>query len=380
MPKIEIHRGEGIQMRWLFAAIFCIAALAAPTAHAEAWVAKMFAEREHNFGTVARGADTVYRFPVKNIYKQDVELVSVRSSCGCTTPSLENKLLKTYDVGYVVARFNTRTFTGLHGATLTVEVRWNDNGRVRRGETQLRVDGNIRGDVVFKPGAIQFDAVQQGSPAEQRVEVTYAGRSTWRIVDVRGASDDFEVELKQKQRYSGLVGYELLVRLKDTAAAGYFNEQLVLVTNDNQNPRIPIHVAGRIIPQISVAPESVLLGDVTLGGQVSKKVIVRGKKPFRILSVECDEDSFQFKVDDRASALHVVEIVFDAKKDVGNVKQTIHIATDLGEEFRTTLTAYAKVLPDKTESETEAPAGEAEAEEGSTAGAASEPPGQVVSQ
>jgi Protein of unknown function (DUF1573) len=369
-----------MQIRWFVAAIFCVATLAAQTARAEAWVAKMFEEREHNFGTVARGADTVYRFPVKNIYKQDVELVSVRSSCGCTMPSLENKLLKTYDVGYVVARFNTRTFTGSHSATLTVEVRWNDNGVIRRGETQLRVHGNIRGDVVFKPGAIEFDAVEQGTPAEQRVEVTYAGRSSWRIVDVRGASDDFEVELNQKQRYSGRVGYELLVRLKESAASGYFNEQLVLVTNDEQNPRIPIHVAGRIIPQISVAPESVLLGDVTLGGQVSKKVIVRGKTPFRILSVKCDEDSFQFKVDDRASARHVVEIVFDAKKDVGNVKQTIHIATDLGEEFRTTVTAYAKVLPDKIKPETKAPEAESEPVDESTAGAAGEPPGQVATQ
>ncbi len=368
-----------MQTRWLIAAIFCMAALAAQTAHAEAWVAKMFAEREHNFGAVARGADTVHRFAVKNIYKQDVELVSVRSSCGCTTPSLENKVLKTYDVGYVVARFNTRTFTGMHGATLTVEVRWNDNGRTRRGETQLRVNGNIRGDVVFKPGAIQFDSVQQGNPAEQRVDVTYAGRSSWKIVDVRGASEDFEVELKQKQRYSGRVGYELLVRLKESAAAGYFNEQLVLVTNDDQNPRIPIHVAGRIIPQISVAPESVLLGNVKLGGQVSKKVIVRGQKPFRILSVECAEDSFQFKVDDRASERHVVEIVFDAKKNLGNVKQTIHIATDLGEEFRTTLTAYANVLPDKVEPETKDSEAETKPEEG-TAGAASEPPSRVVSQ
>jgi hypothetical protein len=369
-----------MQMRWLLAAVFCVAGLAAQTACAEAWVAKMFEEREHNFGTVARGADTIYRFPVKNIYKQDVELVSVRSSCGCTTPSLENKLLKTYDVGYVVARFNTRTFTGMHGATLTVEVRWNDKGVTRRGETQLRVNGNIRGDVVFQPGAIQFDAVQQGSPAEERVEVTYAGRSSWKIVDVRGASDNFEVELTQKQRYSGRVGYELLVRLKESAAAGYFNEQLVLVTNDDQNPRIPIHVAGRIIPQISVAPESILLGNVKLGGQVSKKVIVRGKKPFRILAVECDEDSFQFKVDDRASERHVVEIVFDAKKDVGNVKQTIHIATDLGEEFRTSLTAYANVLPEKSESETKDPEASSDPADGGTAGAASGATAEVASQ
>src|SRR6185503_21099822 len=118
------------------------------------------------------------------------------------------------------------------------------------------------------------DTVDQGTRAEEKVVVTYAGRSNWKIVDVRGASDSLEVELTQTQRYSGRVGYDLLVRLKDTAAAGYFNDQLVLVTNDEDNPRIPIYIGGRIVPQISVSPESLLLGEVTQGQQISKKVIV----------------------------------------------------------------------------------------------------------
>ena len=162
------------------------------------------------------------------------------------------------------------------------------------------------------------------------MRVTYAGRSDWKITDVRGASDALEVELTQTQRYSGRVAYDLLVRLKDSAAAGYFNEQLVLVTNDEQNPRIPIHVDGRIVPQISVAPESLLFGDVTHGEQVSKKIMVRGKKPFKIVSIKCDDDSFEFKTDDQSSDRHIVEVVFNAKKDPGKVKETIHIATDLG--------------------------------------------------
>ena len=99
-----------------------------------------------------------------------------------------------------------------------------------------------------------------------------------------------EVELTQTQRYTGRVAYELLVRLKDSAAAGYFNEQLVLVTNDEENPRIPIYVGGRIVPQISVAPESLMLGSVAHGQQVSKKVLVRGKTPFKIVSIQCDDE------------------------------------------------------------------------------------------
>jgi hypothetical protein len=334
-------------MRKLLVTVIVVfaASLLAERVSAEAWVAKMFAEKEHDFGNVARGSDTVFRFAAKNIYKQDVELLSVRSSCGCTSPTIEKKVLKTGDIGYVTATFNTRTFTGLHGATLTVSVRWNDRGRWRHGETQLRVNGNIRGDVVFKPGAIRFDNVDQGKNNEQVVEVSYDGRSSWKVVDVRGVSNDIEVELTQKRRYAGRIAYDLLVRLKDTAPAGYFNDQLVLVTNDEQYPRIPIHVSGRVVPVISVAPQSILLGDVPHGEQVSKKVLVRGKQPFRIMSVQSDaEDLFQFKTDDKASSRHIVEIIFDAKKDAGPVKQTIHIATDLGEQYDATVSAYATIV------------------------------------
>lgn len=322
----------------------------ASTCSGEAWVAKMVSEPKHDFGTVARGSDTVHRFEIKNIYKQDIELVGVRSSCGCTSPTLEGKVLKTGEIGYVVAKFNTRTFTGVHGATLTLDVKWNDNGVTRHGETQLRVDGNIRGDLVFQPGAVKFENVDQGSPAEQKVQVTYAGRSDWKITDVRGANDDIEVVLAETQRYSGRVAYDLLVRVKDSAKAGYFNDQLVLVTNDARNPRIPLHIAGRIVPQISVAPESVLMGEVTEGKQVTKKVIVRGKKPFRILSVApsdgaVDQASFQFKTDDQPSERHIVEITFDANRQPGDVKEAIRIETDLGEALGATLTAYATVVP-----------------------------------
>lgn len=360
-----------MRMRLFPAAAIAIALFSSAPAMAEAWVAKMFSEREHNFGQVARGADTVYRFNAKNIYKEDIELLSVRTSCGCTSPTIEKKILKTGEIGYVTASFNTRTFTGLHGATLTVEVAWSDKGVRRRAETQLRVNGEILGDVVFTPGAVKFDSVDQGKISEQRVGVAYAGRSDWKIVDVRGASNDLEVELMQKQRSGGRVAYDLLVRLKDSAPAGYFNEQLMLVTNDDQNKRIPIHISGRVVPEISVAPEPLLLGHVARGGQISKKVIVRGKKPFRILSVQSDdEECFHFKNDDQPRERHVVEIMFDAKKDVGAIVQTIHFATDLGEKYNATLTAYATVVPGAAESTPSGPPVRVEAGTASAAGAA----------
>jgi hypothetical protein len=339
-----------MRMRYFTFAAAAVVALAAHSCFAEAWVTKMFADTKHDFGTVARGADTVFKFQAKNIYKQDVELLSVRSSCGCTTPVIDKKVLKTGEIGYVTATFNTRTFTGVHGATLTVEVRWNDAGNWRHGEAQLRVDGNIRGDVVFTPGAVKFETVDQGAKAEQKVDVSYSGRADWKVVDVRGASDALEVELTQTKRYTGLVSYQLLVRLKDSAPAGRFNEQLVLVTNDSENPRIPIYVTGNVVPQISVSPESITLDSVRKGEDVSRKFLVRGKSPFKITSIQCDdEQSFSFKTDDKASDRHVVEVKFVAKKEAGEIKEPIRIATDLGEKFQASLMAYVTILPSDTQ-------------------------------
>src|SRR3954468_16053034 len=130
--KTPPHLGGFDSMRVRILAATAVAALTmANLCFAEAWATKLFSETKHDFGTVARGSDTSYKFAAKNIYKQDIELLSVRSSCGCTTPTIDKKVLKTGEVGYVTATFNTRTFTGVHGATLTVEVRWNDGGNWR---------------------------------------------------------------------------------------------------------------------------------------------------------------------------------------------------------------------------------------------------------
>lgn len=339
-----------MRMRILRFVAVAVVALVGDSCFAEAWVTKMFAETKHDFGAVARGADTVYKFPIKNIYKQDVELLSVSSSCGCTTPTIDKRVLKTGEIGYVTATFNTRTFTGIHGATLTVFLRWKDNGNWRHGEGQLRVDGNIRGDVVFMPGAVNFDKVDQGKTAAQKVEVTYAGRSNWKIMDVRGASDVLEVEMKEKQRYTGRIKYDLLVRLKDSASAGVLNEQLVLVTNDEENPRIPIYVGGQVVSQLSISPESVMFNSVTQGEHASRRIVVKGQSPFKIVSIQCaDEKCFAFATDNESKAIHVVEIKFDAKATAGDVKQPIHITTDLGNKLQATVTAYATIVPDETQ-------------------------------
>ncbi|MEM8945019.1 MAG: DUF1573 domain-containing protein [Planctomycetota bacterium] len=332
-------------------AVGMVGASFSPPASAQEWADKMFDKREHDFGTVARGAETVHRFEVTNLYKQPMKITGVTSSCGCTTPSVENGTFGTYEKAYIVAKFNTHSHVGRKGATLTVRF-----APPYAAEVQLRVHGNIRGDVVFQPGAVQFGTVDQGVIKEQLISVNYAGRSNWQIVDVTNDNDHFEVELEEKSRFGGRVNYGLLVRLKDNLPAGYVKDQITVVTNDGltDTQRIPLIVEGRVVPEISVTPEALVLGEVAAGKSVTKKLIVRGKKPFKILDVDCGDDCFTFKTDNESKPLHFVELTFNPGPQSGSVKVPVRITTDRGPNRGATLMVTAKVLAPEPQTESQA--------------------------
>lgn len=312
------------------------------TASAQEWAEKMFEKREHNFGTVARGAETVYKFEVTNIYKQTMNIVGVRTSCGCTTPTIENGTFKTHEKAYIVCKFNTHTHTGQKAATVTVTF-----GAPYPAEVQIRVHGNIRSDVVFTPGAIEFGEVAEGDTREQVINVSYAGRENWEIVDVTNDNEHFEVELKEMARGSGRVSYGLLVRLKDDLPVGYMKDQLTVVTNDTRADaqRIPLFISGRIRPEFSVTPENIVLGTVTPGQEVLRRIVVRGSQPFKIQEVKCEDQSFEFKVDPASKRVHLVELRFKAGEDAGKLRAPIQIITDRGEGRGATCVASAIVAP-----------------------------------
>ena len=110
--------------------------------------------------------------------------------------------------------------------------------------------------------------------------------------------------------------------------------------------RIPLDIEGKIIPEISVVPENLVLGEVAKDKSVTKRLVVKGKKPFKITAVECaDGGCFTFKADEDSKALHVVQVTFDAcNAPEGKMKQAIRIATDRGKDVGAVLTAHATVV------------------------------------
>lgn len=303
------------------------------------WAQKMFKVADHDFGSVARGAKVEFPFVFENLYMEDIHVAGVRASCGCTTPRVENDSLKTYEKGAVVAHFNTDTFLGQRGATLTVTI-----DRPFYAEVQLHVRGNIRGDVVVDPGSVQVGSIDQGTELDQTVAVNYAGRSDWQIIDVKSSNPHITGQVVPTLRADGQVSYQLKVHVDPSAPAGYLNDRLMLVTNDAAGQQIPVVVEGRVMPSITVSPTALFMGVVQPGQKVTKQLVVRSKKPFRILGVSCEDKAFVFDTSKETAPreLHLVPVTFTAGTDAGKIVKTIKIETDQG-EMKPELAAYAVV-------------------------------------
>ena len=318
-------------------ALLLIALMAVPASGQE-WAEKMFSVTSHNFGTVAKGSKTEFRFIYRNLYEEDVHVSSVRTSCGCTQPAITKKLIKTHETGEIVAAFNTRTFLGQHGATLTVTF-----DQPFYAEVQLRVAGNIRGDVAFEPASVNLGNVDLGRGAEQVVRVTHIGSTPWEITDVRSANVNFEVLLSQPQHTGSQSAYDLTLRLKPDAPAGYINDQLILVTNDPRAAQIPMDVEGRVVAEVTVSPQLLALGNVVPGGSVTKNIVVRANRPFCVTGIVCNDGCLSCPAKETPAKVHILPVTFQAGDVGGQVERELTITTDLGDGAVPVVTVHAMV-------------------------------------
>lgn len=332
--QISIGKKRALKYRsWstpiLFAAILALTSCWAPMASAQTWAAKMFAETNHDFGSVSRNAKTEHAFVIENIYEEDVHIVSVRSSCGCTKPVLNKKIIKSWEKAELVAQFNTRSFIGNKNAVITVVI-----DQPYYAEIQLTVHGHIRSDIVTEPGEVNFGEVAVGSRKEMPIRISYAGRSDWSVLDVRGNSDFLSVRLDPVIRQGNLSVYTMHVTILETAPVGELQDELTVVTDDPSGSEFSLPTMARVVAPVSITPSQIAIGDVTNGETKSDRFIVKGKKPFKITEIQCTDDRFAFKIPTDAKPVHVIPFAFNGENGAsGDFRQSLLIKTDLGESF-----------------------------------------------
>jgi hypothetical protein len=315
-----------------------------------AWADKIFlaggGKTAHDFGTVARGAQLVFSFPITNIYSVPLEITGVRATCGCVNATPSSRVLKPQEKGQLNVTMDARRFTGAKVVTIYVTV-----GPEYVSTASIRVTANARPDVVLNPGQINFGVVRQGQTPTQVLDVEYAGGFDWRVTEVvKSSSGPYDVSVEQlyrqppRGRTAGRAGYRLSVTLKPDAPAGALKQELILKTNEPGGSQfLTVVVEANVQATLSVSPSEVKLGRLKIGSETTQKVQVRGQRPFRILKVDGVDDVVSAVLPAGSAANHVLVLRCQPKQP-GDLRRQLVIHTDMDQSV-VTVNLEAKVEP-----------------------------------
>jgi hypothetical protein len=315
---------------WLAGAIAGLAILCAASAQGRDWAKEMFHHTTYDFGVVARGAKVEHRFTIENNNEEEIQIESVESNCHCTTVRLTKRVLKSWEKAEIVATLDTRSEPGRKDATIEVVFAPPFSARV-----QLHTHSYIRGDIVVRPGAVQFGSINQGVEASREVKIVYAvGRNDWKIQRVECANPHIEAKVVETSRTATQIAYNLTVKLKADAPPGYLQAPLILVTNDldASKARVPVSIEGLVAAALTVRPAALVMSVAEVGKPVTSNLVVQGRAPFRIVAIHSSDERFQCKVPSEAKPFHIIPVTFlakDVKTSPGKISTKIRIETDL---------------------------------------------------
>ena len=332
-----VNRSTGVLNRLLFVLFVFCTVLPENSLAQGSWGAALFNTKRHDFGRVALGANAEFHFELTNTFQDDLKLMSVRSSCTCTSPKLSTSLLKPGETGAVIARFNT---SGQHlrdkSAVLTVRLETMINGTRRTESVQLFVSGYIRPDTVLTPGSVEFGTVPEGQAATRTVQLEYTGRPGWTLTKVERSQPYIYAKAEEMKRGRGSVVYQITATLLDDAPVGYIRDVLRFTTNESQPGKsepveivVPIH--GVVTPTFRAKPSTVLMGVLAPGETATKNIVIRNDTPFRITDVSTSDPRFRFAFANREGMVQMITVSFSAKQispePMLDIVETIHIST-----------------------------------------------------
>jgi hypothetical protein len=307
--------------------LVCLVGLVLASGANASWADALFEELTKDFGSVPRGPTLTHHFRLVNRTAKPVNIHNVRVSCGCTQATILKRTLQPGEESAIQVTMDTRRFSGVKTVTLFVQF-----DRPSWEEVRLWVQANSRDDVSVAPDMLALGLAKRGSSPQASVTITFHGNRQSRILDVHCDSNYVLTSLQPVRRPDGDLSYLLTAKLRSDAPVGKWYTDLWVRTNSTMLPRVRVPLTVEIESALSVSPMMVMLGQVKVGSQAERKVIVRGIKPFRITGV-WGLDS-QMVVRDSSSdsrPIHVLTVTLKAAKE-GPIDRRLKIITDLKEE------------------------------------------------
>jgi hypothetical protein len=318
-----------------------LAALWAITpARAGSWADALFDEFSKDFGSVPRGPTLQHPFRIKNTTKNTITISGVRVSCHiCSSASILKSTLEPGEETAVVVTMDTTKFSGAR--TITAYVSFSQPSYE---EVRLWVQANGRDDISFSPDTIAFGKTKRGVAPSASTTVTFLGQPQAQITEAKCESNYIQATFKEVKREGSEVGYQLTAKLRADAPVGKWFSDVWVKTNVAAMPKVRVPLTVEIESALTLSPPAVVLGQVQIGGEVERRLILKGVKPFKISSIKGTDEQIAVKDNNPDSKqVHVLTVTLKGAK-VGEINRKLQIITDLTEDGRIEFQATGQVV------------------------------------
>jgi hypothetical protein len=275
----------------------------------------------HSFGAFDEdlGKVTTY-FKVVNVGDKPLSLLSVRASCGCTTPTYSNKPIAPGDTGQVVVTYNPAGRPGKFDKKVKVET------NASSVATVLTIKGVVIGDkhtlrshytvdlgvLKLKNSIVQVGEVTKGrvktafldgyNQSSDTIRPTVSGLPEYVLVDVaphavppgEQVTFTFFYDSSKAKNQWGLTNTEFYVK-PDTKSTGVTPLSMVAIVNEDFSNLTSQQLEKA--PKAAYSTASIDLGRIARGNTVKGELLINnyGKESLIIRRIVCLDDNIKVK-------------------------------------------------------------------------------------
>lgn len=280
---------NGRSPHYRFACVLLAAGLFGTAGTAMATPRIRVAEPTFNFGEADSTQVVEHTFVIENTGTSELEILHVRSSCGCTIGNLSASHIPPGGKSELLARLNLRGRSGPQRHTITLETNDPEQNRF-----QLRIAGTAATELEVRPERVFFGPITPGENPEQEVTIISRAGRPIQITGVDSDSEHFTAEVEPFERDGS---YRVRIRPRNLPP-GMSHGNIRLATTSRSRPHINIPVTADVVGALAVAPTKIALRPLGDGQTVTRYVVVRpGRvRSFELVNVEPPDPSIAVHV------------------------------------------------------------------------------------
>lgn len=247
-----------------------------------------FATTDHDFGKIWDHEKVSYKFVFRNVGTEDLTVLNVRSTCGCTVPELEKNVYAPGEEGEVTVIFNPNNRENAQHKTINVTTDSRETPRVA-----LHINSFVTKVLNVQPSIANLGRIYKNE--EKGVKVYITGSTpdfkAW-PAEQQPEGSPFKFEVVKdvpKPLEAGENGFTVIrVFVEKGLPVGRHNGEVLLKTNDSRRPELHLPAVVTVVGDLQARPPRFALGRLHPGEAYESTVTLlnRVAQEFEITKVE----------------------------------------------------------------------------------------------